>query len=545
MSSNSIETTNVDTENPVHTGNNPINNSGLLEIETGIIQSLPPIIDSSITERFIRRVELRLMRTLPVVTDHTSGVVTMITTEGLFQLNQETRLMKCILNTNQLEKLNLPYFSTYFETVPDEGILISTVFSLSQLNALERSVISLGGRGIMGYTINERSFLLVLGYIFFYKSQYPPLPNSYARRWLETLDVPLTQDVMLAFRVVIFAFILYMALPELFLGADAVDNFFIINDPWVSISGLASLIICLFLLNSRYFSRETMFSKLDCIRRIEKSMISLLGLFSIVLMDLEFVEKTCFLLFLLLIAIKFGSDSKDSLYSAETLNIFHRTNSKTLFYSFLYATRASSFFTLGVDRFLSASVYYSGARVSLYNDLVYTLQFSVFVLTFFIHLSRHPYFSPSTQINGRHIGNACNALANVFLMNFAYTELMSAVEIDIVFFSTSSLSLSSEIMCFYIWFLCNPLIFSLSFCTVFPTINDLPELSIEPAPPEKPWYEAISERIEPMTRTLQYSRSIHVISMFRPRVSTPISDNLLVDNPEVGLHERSGTNVTY
>ena len=86
----------------------------------------------------------------------------------------------------------------------------------------------------------------------------------------------------------------------------------------------------------------------------------------------------------------------------------------------------------------------------------------------------------------------------------------------------------------YILFLClQPLNLLCAFMTEFPTTSNLPELSIEPIPPEKTWCEAISEHIGPVTQCFQRTRevitSLEMWDFFSAQQMTQACDNSMLN----------------
>lgn len=424
------------------TQTNQNNNPFLEEADAEITQSLLPTIGNSIADRFVRSHEIRLISKLPIVSDRLR-TVTIITPEGLFQLNLETNTLKCLLNTDELEQLGLTTFVDYSERcTAEEGTLIQDVWTLNsitikQLCALDRAVIDVGGRSVIGYPIPASIWIKIMGTLF--REQYPPKSDDYSRRWLELMYHPIVQDISLSFKVTVFLERLCFNIGRFYFHEsiahdNAINKFFQQNLAWIAI-GIASIFsMNMLLLRGNCFFRSTIFSGLNCIRRMEQSMIVLMQIissevitwiFSKILQGDGYRFAEYSMVPLSLLAIKIGFDNNDDLYMASALNVFHRPKLYTFLNSLRHALTISSFFSLG----LGNAVYYILEDKNNIDDDdsireksidIYTkIQYSVFILALVVFLARYPFFSQPIKNFGRYASNISNAIANSFLISFA------------------------------------------------------------------------------------------------------------------------------
>lgn len=538
----------------------------LLHEQTGaeITQPLLPHVDDSIADRFVRSHEIRLMPTLPEISDRLN-FMTIITPQGLFQLNQETHTLKRLLDTDQLDQLGLSDFVEYSErSAPEEGTLIFDALTmnsvtLEQLRALERAVIDVGGYSVVGYSINASIWIKIMGYMF--REQYPPKSNDYSRQWLELVQKSIFRDITLSLKVATFSFILYIHLSYLFFQDGAIhdaafDNFFKNNIIWVVLSVGIFIILNMLLLRGDFLPKPKVISWLNRIRQTEQYMIAVLAIllseiFSWMFLKIFNTVENIILIYLsvplLILAIKLGFNSDDTLYTVPALNIFHRPRCQTFLNAIRYALTVSSFFSLGLTFLVLDILHFEQSsldddypvRAQRYS-IVAIIQFSTFIAVLLIHLMRYPYAPQFLQINGRYAGNISNAMGNVFLNSFSIM-LIEYLLIDFFSAAIEKPLAWSQPWSQPVFIGLQAVIFMCSFMIEFLMTSNLPELSTEPVPPEKPWSEAISERIEPVTRCLQRSReviaSIELWDFFRTRQVAQVSDNSMVNPIHVKANE--------
>lgn len=494
-------------------------------IEIGLPQELRTL---SIADRFIRSHEIRLMPELPEANERLQ-YTTIITSEGLFQLNQEIHAWKCFLDVSILEQLGLSDFMAYSgRSEIETGTLIFDALTrneltLEQLCTLESAVVDVGGNGVVGYTFNERIWIKLMGRLL--HEQYPPKPDDYSRGWLEMLHKPIFQDISLSLKVAIFSLNLFKALGSIYFQENTVNNsefytFYKNNYPWVFLGVAALITLNMMLLQGNCFPKSKVSIALNRIRRIEQYMIvaviiSASETFSSILSQIFNSKKNAVAAYLIvplfMLAIKLGFDSNNDLYTVPALNVFYRPRFFTFLNSFRYALTASSFFSIGLFAIVSDILHFEHRDIDddyplrhEANNIMAIIQFNVFMITLLANLLRYPYLPQSIQTVTRYISNISNAMSNFFLGSFA-VMLVEYSLVNLFSFMLNEPLAWSQPWSQPVFVGVQPIIYLYAFMTEFPTTSNLPELSIEPMPPEKTWCEAISERIEPITCCLQRS----------------------------------------
>jgi len=457
--------------------------------------------NASMLDRFIRSHELRLMPALPSAADALAQT-TIITDAGLFQLNRETQSFKCLLDTEQLSCLDLPNLQSQLPGLPPEGKSIAENFNLSQLRNLENTVFSAGGYGITGHTFNESIFLKIIDSGFCQQS-YPPLPDAYARRWITFLNAPTTQNCILALKNTVYAFILCYRIIFI-LSPNKYSGTFQKSAPWAILASLSFLTIGIFFSRGICFSKEMVHAQLNRSLQIEQNLLALLSFFFTPLILSPIMIRILGMSLLSILAFKFGIANKNQLYDTPSLNLFHQTHYKVLSYSARYAIRTSAFFGLGLEPLFSSLYITNVLDLSSWLIITASTQLSFFMFTFWANFLRHPKFSLHTQSDGNYMSNVYNAMANVFLLSFAYTHLMLGLTLFCVDFLTNkqtnaAFEIDNTILVPYI----SPLTLLAAFFSIYPTIKDLPKFSMDPAPPEETYCEWINRHTHSTTEFLQ------------------------------------------
>ena len=133
------------------------------------------------------------MRALPEV-DEKFNLVTIITPDGVHQLNQEIKAFKCLITADEFKaKHGSPFLTRAAQVIATEGELIHDELTMAQLNILESSIRMRHGHTIIGYSINEEVFLRLLG-------EYPPAPAAFSKRVLDSMHTPIVRDISVSIR---------------------------------------------------------------------------------------------------------------------------------------------------------------------------------------------------------------------------------------------------------------------------------------------------------------------------------------------------------
>lgn len=532
-----------------------------------ISQPLLPVAITSIADRFFRSHEIRLMSGLPEVSDLLK-FTTIITPEGLFQLNQETHTFKCLLDTDQLDILGLSNFVEYSErSTQEDGVFIYDAltrndFTLEHLRMLERAVVDVSGHSVIGYTINEKVWIGCIGYIF--REQYPPKSDAYSRQLLDVIYLPIIIDTLLSLKVALFSFTLFKALGASYFHEDPKNNstFYAFekqNVQWIVSCLFAFIALNFFLLRSGYLHKPTVSARLNCIQQIERYMIGFLKISSSetlasILLKLFGSEGNTIAIYsilpLMILAIKLGSHKNHDV----ACNVFHHPRLSTLLNGLRYALITSSFISLGllipifdVLHFMQQNLDDDYPLKSEANNILAIIQSAVFVIIMLANMSRYPYAFSPMQAVGRYTSNVSNAIGNVFLGSFAII-LIEYLLVDL-FSSIFHQSLAwSKPWSQPVFVGLQSVVFLCAFIIEFPRTPNLPELSIEPIPPGKTWCEEISERIEPIRNCFQHSRKIvtpiKIFGIFGTTSVTPtqmVQDHIngTIENPIQNVNNNS------
>lgn len=450
------------------------------------------------------------------------NTLTVITSDGLFQFNQELNQMKCLLDKDWFYQHHLTVFTEQANNAPTQGTLIHDALTIENLLLLENASIAVRGHTIIGYTINERIFCYLIGY------HYPPSPDAYSKRWLNLMHRPMVNDVLLALKVTFYSVLVF--------APSFVHDTAFKNLTWYYLSILGFFAINLLLLRGNCLPKKPWSSILNCGIQIEKNIIVVITLWFPLIAYSNLASRkdpveTYGLIPLLILAIIRGIDSY-RLSNVSMFNIFNRPRYNILLNGCCYGLMTSALFSLGVD----IPIYFSCVMTHRTDDdnfgnhtqcrmftqnIKNIIEVSIFPILFLAHLMRYPYTTLSTQTMGRYVSNVMNAMGNVLLNTYLYSSISFIFITDLFLLLQLPYNwpLAEDLIFIYL----QPLVFLGSFLTSFPNTLNLPELSIEPLPPEKTWCETTFEYIERAKQALQCFKNLcPKITFFEQQ---PITEN--------------------
>lgn len=469
---------------------------------------------SSIFKRIVKNHELRYMACLPENNESNRNkykFTSIITSQGLYQMNREVHEWMRILTVEQLEQVASVLVQSN-KVERDDGLAYDDL-TLNQLKELDKVVRDHRGYTIIGYSINEEVFLNIIGLGQF---EFPPEPGSYPKQLLETVNLPIVKDVSISLRSSAMALILFEILAAAYLLYDtrqqgAYDNFYYNNVQLFFCVTSSVAIAELFLLRSGIFKREMILSGITRFRLIEESMIGMSTNWATYSLLLNLPENIVGYgnFPVLLYALYHGWYNDNSLYTTSVMNIANRPRLKTAWNGLAYALKTGSFFSLGL-------LYYSLDIISadpntddvqIGNNLVNTLaiiQYITCVITIVPHLARYPYNSSQTQRIARYASNTSNALGNVMLDNYAMFVIISMLlEITI-----GPVITPQQTGLLTLFFGLQVTVSLYSFLTAFPTTPDLPEFSIVLMPEERTMLATFFKKIESVRQLFRLNNPI-------------------------------------
>ncbi len=381
----------------------------------------------NIVDRIIRDVKLCLMSAVPAP-DKTLELTSIVTPSGLHQLNQKTNAFELILNKEQLSEIGLDAFLQEAENLPEASQSpFYPYLTLEQLNKMERLVRAQGGFSVTGYTCIEEFWLRLVAC-----GHFPPLPNHYARRFLDYIHKPIVQDAVLATRMMAHSAIIYRFVDEIsFAGKQGglVSAYEFTEDNALPLfTSLMGVGLLSFIFLRAYQDKE---QAVKIMSRINLMLSTTIGFAenwdnygSLVF------SENMFLYILIPIVIVgmvrgFYRHEKDI---PHVLDIKEFTLIKFLWYSLAYALTEGSLWSLGMVSPLNCIFIFKNMNDSdnlkaFYEDLDF-IRYSVSFLTLFAQLVRHPALPIHYQVVGRYTSNIITATGEAFLDNAALSLLL-------------------------------------------------------------------------------------------------------------------------
>jgi hypothetical protein len=469
---------------------------------------------SSIFMRIVKNHELRYMACLPENNESNRNkykFTSIITAQGLYQMNREVHEWMQILTVEQLEQVASVLVRS--NMAERDGELAYDDLTLNQLKELEKVVRDHRGYTIIGYSVNEEVFLNTVGLGQF---EFPPEPGSYPKQLLEAANLPIVKDVSISLRSSAMALILFETLASAYLLYDtkqreAYDTFYYNHVQLFFYVTISVAIAELFLLRSGIFEREMVLSGITRFSLIEESMIAMStnwATYSLLLnLPVNIVGYGNFPV--LLYALYHGWYNDNSLYTTAVMNIANRPRLKTAWNGLAYALKTGSFFSLGLLYYsldiISADPNMDDVQIG--NNLVNTLaviQYITCVITIVPHLARYPYNASQTQRVARYASNTSNALGIVMLDNYALFVIISMLlEITI-----GPVITPQQTGLLTLLFGLQVTVSLYSFLTAFPTTPDLPEFSIVPIPEGRTILGTFFKKIESVRQLFRVNNPI-------------------------------------
>ena len=371
------------------------------------------------------------MRALPEV-DEKFNLVTIITPDGVHQLNQEIKAFKCLITADEFKAKHGSLFLTRSAQVTaTEGELIHDELTLAQLNILESSIRMRHGHTIIGYSINEEVFLRLLG-------EYPPAPAAFSKRVLDSMHTPIVRDISVSIRLSAQSLLFFRYLTAAYFQYDkknaaAFDSYYYNNVLVFLLITIGVASSAIFMLRIGLLDKKVALSRIHRLMLIEESVIGVsqnwITYGSLISLPPSVIANGI-MPFLLLGAFK-GCYKTDTKYSTQVINIAKRTTLKTLIKGLGYALTTGSFISLGLeeitlDTVFSENIGYSREYNQYYDDLS-MIQYISCALAFFNHLARHPRLPVWVQDYGRYGSNISNTLGSILLDYFATFSIMGMI----------------------------------------------------------------------------------------------------------------------
>lgn len=450
----------------------------------------------SLAKRIVKNYELRYMARLP---DNTTDnrlrykTTSIITRDGLYQVNQEINEFRRILTVRDLYEIN-PDLTKERESTEPEGVLIYDELTLEQLNQLEGLVRDHRGYGVIGYSINEEVFLKLVGLGYY---EYPPMPDSYPKEVLNLINKPITRDVSISLQTMVQSYIVFNYLMRTGYeydnkSDDAYYDFSIANTQWFLIALSSIVIINLSLLRSGCIDKEALHATLNRLILILSSMIGSAQNWTSYpkLIPLVFQGKSIppdiingGFIPALMYGAYCGRFDKNELFTLPVVNISKRTEWNTFWYGLSYACTAGSLWSLGLIYpintlfFLHKDMSEHKVNVEFTQDLM-TVQYAVLILTILAQIARYPLASAHIRKFGVYSSNVINGLSYT-LLNSGASFIFTGMIATLLFGNNPSPSNTGVTA---LDFISQTTILIYAFMTTFPTTRDLANYSIEPIP---------------------------------------------------------------
>ncbi len=450
----------------------------------------------SIANRIVKQHELCYMAEVPEKNEENLArykYTSIITPTGLHQINREFFEFRPILTSDELHDI-----SPHLTGRRAHGQLMYDGLTLEQLNLLERKVIDKRGHSVIGYSINEEVFLKIVG---LGQYEYPPLPQAYPKRLLDTINMPVIRDLSTSLRFATQSLMLFKLFANAYLqyasdNEESYNTFFYENVKWLLVYTAGITAVSQFLLQSNLlFKREDVLPVLNRLRLIEESLIgnneNWTSYGSLVLPPNVIGAGIAPVL---LYALKQGLSDEDEAYTTSKINIFNHTKMQTFLNGLSYSLTTGSFFYLGLKYFVGDLVFAKDMDdergVEQMDQDLMAIQYAVCAISLLAHLARYPNASAEIQNFGRYASNISNALGNVMLDNYATFIIISMV-IETIFGLVVSPEDTGVWSAFYSL---QALTMIYTFLASFPVTPDLPEFSNEFNPSQKDAIECCKEK---------------------------------------------------
>ncbi len=482
-----------------------------------------------ISERIDKNYELRLMRTLPEVNDR-FALTTIINPEGVYQLNQEINTFRCLFSAEEFTIAHgeLCFLLQHATIVSElDGILIYDALTLKQLNTLEQAIRLKFGYTIIGYTINEESYLRSVNFImrrlFSHTHEYPPLPEAMSRQFLYFSRKPIVEDISVSLRVTIQTYLLFRYLLTTYFQytKDTTDDYegvkFKYNyASWYLLSLSVLVALNLLLLRSGLLDRAKLLLKLTRIRFIEESIIGLtsnLTNYGALILSPTLIADSFFPVLVLAGIIGCYRSNK------AVVNLAYYTTAHFLLKTFFESLTVGSFCGLGMKGPVFI-LFFLNTKNNVATQTSYTQDWHIAgyiasTLMLVVSLPRHPRCSLKYQRRGDHASNIVNGISIALLDGYALFTLINLS--FIMFYGVDNFSKNKPIEpALYCTF--TTLAFLVTFLTTFPGVPNLPEYSLEQNPIKQPIPMKIY-RFFNETKTGGLPRAVLMVSRAKPATS--------------------------
>ena len=445
------------------------------------------------------------MRALPEV-DEKFNLVTIITPDGVHQLNQEIKAFKCLITADEFKAKHGSLFLTRSAQVTaTEGELIHDELTLAQLNILESSIRMRHGHTIIGYSINEEVFLRLLG-------EYPPAPAAFSKRVLDSMHTPIVRDISVSIRSGAQSLIFFGYLAQAYFQYDkknaaAFDDYFYTNVLLFLLVSTGVSSFSMLLLRSGLLDKQVALSRINRLMLIEESVIGTSKNWTTygALISLPPSLIAYGILPVIFCGALKGYYDSDQRYANKAINIANKTTFNTLQRGMGYALTTGSFFSLGLEDITLDLVFanniddFRGFSQDAYDLLM--IQYTAFAISFMAHIARHPHLPDWIQVYGRYGSNISNTMARVLLDNFANISIISMM----LQLTIGRSIASNQIGLLSVLYGLQAVTFFYCVYTTIAVTPDLPEFSIEYTPPEKSISSLCTQKIGQLINSLTSS----------------------------------------
>lgn len=435
-----------------------------------------------VTSRIIRHMKLSLMSTLPTP-DKTWEQTSIITPNGLFQLNKELNQFHLILSPEQLESLELGIWLNQAAGVPEtESRSLYPYLTLPQLNQLERLIRAHRGFTITGYNCIEEFWLRLIG-LPLCQQDFPPLPNSWPRKLLNVVQMPVVEDLTLTIRGIIHAFIIYGFVGDAYFedtqnNVVAAWHFTQQNSAWLLLGCLSLGLINFSLLRSSLLPKE---QALKFINRFNLLLATTIGYAenwenyaSLALPE----DILLYLLFPIVVTGIIRGFYRQEKNTPHEIDITKFTYLKFLWNASCYALTEGSLWSLGMLYPINSMEFIfkktSDSTIKALNEDMAAVRYSVCLIAFLAQLTRLPHGNINCQVFGRYASNIISAIGESLLDNAALSTLLG-VTYGVLFNQTPSPKDTGQLT---MYFGCQVLFAILTFLFSFPITSPLPEYYI-------------------------------------------------------------------
>ncbi len=435
-----------------------------------------------VSSRIVRNMKLCLMSSLPTP-DKTWEETSIITPQGLFQLSRETHQFHCILNPEQLNSLGFDIWLNQAAQISEtQSISLYPYLTLTQLNQLERLVRAHRGFTITGYNCIEEFWLRLTGLMICQKD-FPPLPNSWSRKFLDVVQMQIVGDLVSVSRIIAHTSIIFGFINEAYFE-DTEDNeanawlFTQHNNPWLLLGFTCLGMMSLLFLRGNFIARD---KALKITQRFTLLLATTIGYaenwtnYSSLILPQSIVLYT---LFPMVVAGFLRGFYRHEKTSPHKIDITQYTHLKFLWNSSCYALTEGSLWSLGalypINTFCFLFKPTTPSTVKAFNEDLAAVKYSVCLLAFIAHFLRHPHLSVSQQVVGRYASNIMLAIGESLLDNAALCTLLGALY-DCLFNQNPSPKDTGQLTGYYGF----QILFAvLTFLFSFPRTSELPEYHI-------------------------------------------------------------------